>query len=129
MLFGCHGTYRPFALFSFFEDFSIGDSSAGNVDQYNPVVRLTVLSQSVIVSLWLGESIVSFFITPYIFLTPFLSDIAVFDPIDGSKNIDASLPVGSIFGIYKKQPGTQVDDSTFLQDGRALVAAGYCLFS
>lgn len=55
--------------------------------------------------------------------------IAVFDPIDGSKNIDASLPVGSIFGIYKKQPGSTVDTSTFLQDGRALVAAGYCLFS
>jgi fructose-1,6-bisphosphatase I len=55
--------------------------------------------------------------------------IAVFDPIDGSKNIDASLPVGNIFGIYKCQPGTQVDESTFLQDGRSLVAAGYCLFS
>jgi fructose-1,6-bisphosphatase I len=55
--------------------------------------------------------------------------IAVFDPIDGSKNIDASLPVGSIFGIYKKQPGSDVDESTFLQDGGALVAAGYCLFS
>jgi fructose-1,6-bisphosphatase I len=55
--------------------------------------------------------------------------IAVFDPIDGSKNIDASLPVGNIFGIYKCQPGTKVDESTFLQDGRSLVAAGYCLFS
>jgi fructose-1,6-bisphosphatase I len=55
--------------------------------------------------------------------------IAVFDPIDGSKNIDASLPVGSIFGIYKKQPGSDVDEQTFLQDGGALVAAGYCLFS
>jgi fructose-1,6-bisphosphatase I len=56
--------------------------------------------------------------------------IAVFDPIDGSKNIDASLPVGSIFGVYKKPPGAaSVDDSTFLQDGRSLVAAGYCLFS
>mmetsp|Transcript_744 Transcript_744/g.819 ORF Transcript_744/g.819 Transcript_744/m.819 type:complete len:411 (+) Transcript_744:3-1235(+) len=55
--------------------------------------------------------------------------IAVFDPIDGSKNIDASLPVGSIFGIYKKQPGSDVGDLTFLQDGRSLVAAGYCLFS
>lgn len=55
--------------------------------------------------------------------------IAVFDPIDGSKNIDSSLPVGNIFAIYKKQPGSTVGDKTFLQDGRALVAAGYCLFS
>jgi fructose-1,6-bisphosphatase I len=55
--------------------------------------------------------------------------IAVFDPLDGSKNIDASLPVGSIFGIYRKQAGTDVTDKTFLQDGSALVASGYCLFS
>lgn len=56
--------------------------------------------------------------------------IAVFDPLDGSKNIDASLPVGTIFGIYKKSPGADtVDTNTFLQDGSALVAAGYCLFS
>lgn len=55
--------------------------------------------------------------------------VAVFDPIDGSKNIDSSLPVGSIFGIYKNQAGSIVDESTFLQDGKALVAAGYCLFS
>lgn len=55
--------------------------------------------------------------------------IAVFDPIDGSKNIDASLPLGNIFAIYKKQPGSKVDTSTFFQDGKAMVAAGYCLFS
>ena len=53
--------------------------------------------------------------------------IAVFDPIDGSKNIDASLPVGSIFGIYRD---SSLVDDPFLQDGRnALIASGYCLFS
>ena len=31
--------------------------------------------------------------------------VAVFDPIDGSKNIDASLPVGTIFGIYRCPEG------------------------
>jgi fructose-1,6-bisphosphatase I len=55
--------------------------------------------------------------------------VAVFDPIDGSKNIDASLPVGSIFGIYRSIPGQSVSEQTFLQDGRSLMAAGYCLFS
>lgn len=55
--------------------------------------------------------------------------VAVFDPIDGSKNIDASLPVGSIFGIYKPTPGTDITKDSFLQDGSHLVAAGYCLFS
>jgi fructose-1,6-bisphosphatase I len=61
--------------------------------------------------------------------------LAVFDPIDGSKNIDASLPVGTIFGIYKRPPGppdneiSNVSNESFLQDGRSLVAAGYCLYS
>lgn len=55
--------------------------------------------------------------------------LVAMDPIDGSKNIDASLPVGSIFGIYKAPTGKEVDESSFLQDGNNLVAAGYCLFS
>ena len=53
----------------------------------------------------------------------------MFDPIDGSKNIDASLPVGTIFGIYKRPPEITLTNDSFLQDGRALVAAGYCLYS
>ena len=55
--------------------------------------------------------------------------VAVFDPLDGSKNIDASLPVGTIFGIYKCEPGTTTTDKTFLQKGNEMVAAGYCLYS
>ena len=55
--------------------------------------------------------------------------VAVFDPIDGSKNIDASLPVGTIFGIYKRPPGNDVSIESFLQDGHNLVSAGYCLYS
>jgi len=55
--------------------------------------------------------------------------VAVFDPIDGSKNIDASLPVGSIFGIYKTDPGSTITKESFLRDGKSLVASGYCLYS
>jgi len=55
--------------------------------------------------------------------------VAVFDPIDGSKNIDSSLPVGTIFGIYKCPPGTKTTEKTFLQKGNEMVAAGYCLYS
>jgi len=60
--------------------------------------------------------------------------VAVFDPIDGSKNIDSSLPVGTVFGIFRRIPGIPLDDEAheeaFLQTGdNALVAAGYCLYS
>lgn len=62
--------------------------------------------------------------------------VAVFDPIDGSKNIDASLPVGTVFGIYRS-PDQGVRDEhgkgwsldSFLQRGTRMVAAGYCLYS
>ena len=33
---------------------------------------------------------------------------AVFDPLDGSRNIDAGIPTGTIFGIYKASGGSQV---------------------
>ncbi|GMH50529.1 hypothetical protein TL16_g00799 [Triparma laevis f. inornata] len=55
--------------------------------------------------------------------------VAVFDPIDGSKNIDSSLPVGTIFGIYKYRDLPPAGVGTFLQPGRNLVASGYCLYS
>jgi len=56
--------------------------------------------------------------------------VAVFDPIDGSKNIDASLPVGTVFGIYRKAPGMDASVESLLQRGSdSIVAAGYCLYS
>jgi hypothetical protein len=59
--------------------------------------------------------------------------VAVFDPIDGSKNIDSSLPVGTVFGIYRRPEGAGAYDSYnldgFLQRGTKMVAAGYCLYT
>jgi len=76
----------------------------------------------------------------------------VFDPLDGSSNIDCNVSVGSIFGIYKR-PGFDAPHagasvaaggagaaagaagehpipsaSDVLQPGRKLVAAGYCMY-
>ncbi|KAL7540430.1 hypothetical protein ACHAXR_010100 [Thalassiosira sp. AJA248-18] len=60
--------------------------------------------------------------------------VAVFDPIDGSKNIDSSLPVGTVFGIYRCPEGVNNGEDgwsldSFLQRGTKMVAAGYCLYS
>jgi fructose-1,6-bisphosphatase I len=55
--------------------------------------------------------------------------ILVFDPLDGSSNVDFNVPIGTIFGVYKRVsedgPGTLED---FLQPGRNLVAAGYIAY-
>jgi fructose-1,6-bisphosphatase I len=55
--------------------------------------------------------------------------LLVFDPLDGSSNIDFNMPVGTIFGIYKrKRDSGPVSESEFLQPGRNLVASGYIAY-
>ncbi len=57
--------------------------------------------------------------------------ILVFDPLDGSSNIDVNVSIGTIFGIYRKQrDGTQSDVllSDMLQPGFNQVAAGYFIY-
>jgi len=57
------------------------------------------------------------------------SYILVYDPLDGSSNIDTNISIGTIFGIYhvldRDHPGRLED---CLQPGRNLVAAGYIFY-
>jgi len=70
--------------------------------------------------------------------------VAVFDPLDGSSNVDAGIPTGTIIGVYQYDEGCEVDDdcvgeecteqereclANTLQPGTNLVAAAYCLYS
>jgi len=70
--------------------------------------------------------------------------VAVFDPLDGSSNVDANIPTGTIFGIFEvpetcelttNADGVITSDEmreclgATLQSGNKLVAAGYCLYS
>jgi len=53
----------------------------------------------------------------------------VFDPLDGSSNIDAGVNIGTIFGIYHINDGKSkatVQDA--LKPGSQMVAAGYCMY-
>ncbi len=56
--------------------------------------------------------------------------VLLYDPLDGSSNIDYNVSIGTIFSIYKRKtpdgtPGTMED---CLQVGRNLVAAGYLIY-
>jgi fructose-1,6-bisphosphatase I len=54
--------------------------------------------------------------------------VLLYDPLDGSSNIDYNVCVGSIFSIYRKtSPGRGAMEDC-LQPGRQLVAAGYLLY-
>ena len=53
----------------------------------------------------------------------------MFDPLDGSSNIDVNVPVGTIFSIVaKSSPGQHATLEDFLQPGTRQVAAGYIIY-
>ncbi|MBP2513378.1 class 1 fructose-bisphosphatase [Sphingomonas sp. PvP018] len=57
--------------------------------------------------------------------------LLLFDPIDGSSNIDVDLSVGTIFSVLRAAEtasGADVSEQDFLQAGQAQVAAGYAVY-
>jgi fructose-1,6-bisphosphatase I len=65
--------------------------------------------------------------------------VVVFDPLDGSSNVDAGIPTGTIIGVYEHDENCIVEGgdadaeaqclANTLQPGTNLVAAAYCLYS
>ena len=53
--------------------------------------------------------------------------LVLFDPLDGSSNIDINAPVGTIVSVLKAPEGTPAEGD-FLQPGRSQVAALYALY-
>jgi len=55
--------------------------------------------------------------------------LLLFDPLDGSSNIDVNVSIGTIFSVLKKPEGdAAVKEADFLQAGNKQVAAGYCVY-
>ena len=56
--------------------------------------------------------------------------VVMFDPLDGSGNIDTNISIGTIFGVYrrKSKPGQPCNIGDFLQPGIAQIAAGYIVY-
>ncbi len=56
--------------------------------------------------------------------------VCLFDPLDGSSNIDVNVSIGTIFSIYRRVTslGTPCTLEDFLQPGRKQVAAGYIVY-
>ena len=55
--------------------------------------------------------------------------LLMFDPLDGSSNIDVNVAVGSIFSIVRApSPGTDAQAADFLQPGTKQVCAGYAIY-
>ena len=55
--------------------------------------------------------------------------LLMFDPLDGSSNIDVNVSIGTIFSVLKMADGDRgVEEADFLQPGSKQVAAGYCIY-
>ena len=55
--------------------------------------------------------------------------LLLFDPLDGSSNIDVNVSIGTIFSVLKKPDNSAgVTEDNFLQAGNTQVAAGYCVY-
>lgn len=55
--------------------------------------------------------------------------VVLFDPLDGSSNIDVNVSIGTIFAIYRRTSNDGICQlSDFLQDGVEQVASGYVLY-
>jgi fructose-1,6-bisphosphatase I len=55
--------------------------------------------------------------------------LLLFDPLDGSSNIDVNVPVGTIFSVVRKiTRGQRAEMEDVLQPGRRQVAAGYVIY-
>ncbi|KAK7848676.1 fructose-1 [Quercus suber] len=52
----------------------------------------------------------------------------VFDPLDGSSNIDCGVSIGTIFGIYMVKDSIEPTLDEVLQPGKNMLAAGYCMY-
>ncbi len=57
--------------------------------------------------------------------------VVVFDPLDGSSNIDVNVSVGTIFSVLTKPPNFSAEnsDAAVLQPGMKQIAAGYVVYS
>ena len=54
--------------------------------------------------------------------------LLLFDPLDGSSNIDVNVSVGTIFSVLRCPEGCPADEGAFLQPGTSQVCAGFAVY-
>ncbi|KAK9085190.1 hypothetical protein Sjap_025601 [Stephania japonica] len=112
-------------------------SNAG--DDRDPPKPLDIVSNEIILSSLRKSGKVAVMASEEDDLPIHISDngpfVVVTDPLDGSRNIDASIPTGTIFGVYNRLfeldhlPVHERVQLNSLQSGSRLVAAAYVLYS
>jgi fructose-1,6-bisphosphatase I len=106
---------------------NVQGESVKKMDVYANEVFISVFKQSGLVCRLASEEMEKPYYIPE--NCPIGRYTLLYDPIDGSSNVDINLNVGSIFAI-RQQQGTDLDGEArdLLQDGRQQMAAGYILY-
>lgn len=113
----------------------LGSAGTGNV-QGETQQKLDVIANEVLLDAneWGGhlaamasEEMDSFYEIPNRY--PKGEYLLLFDPLDGSSNIDVNVSIGTIFSVlHMPKPGQTVTEADFLQPGTHQVAAGYAVY-
>jgi len=113
----------------------LGSAGTGNV-QGETQQKLDVIANEVLLDAneWGGhlaamasEEMDSFYEIPNRY--PKGEYLLLFDPLDGSSNIDVNVSIGTIFSVlHMPKPGQTVTEQDFLQPGTHQVAAGYAVY-
>lgn len=106
---------------------NVQGESVKKMDVYANEVFISVFKQSGLVCRLASEEMENPYYIPE--NCPIGRYTLVYDPIDGSSNIDTNINVGSIFAI-RQQEGDDLDGSAadLLQPGRKQIGAGYILY-
>jgi fructose-1,6-bisphosphatase I len=114
-------------VLGFTGDMNVQGESVKKMDIYANEVFISVFKQSGLVCRLASEEMEKPYYIPE--NCPIGRYTLLYDPIDGSSNIDININVGSIFSI-RKQEGDDLDSSALdlLQNGRKQIAAGYILY-
>lgn len=114
---------------------ALGGAGTRNV-QGEAQARLDVLSNEIMIAetQWGGhlagmvsEELDTFYPVPARFRRG--NYLLMFDPLDGSSNIDANIPTGTIFSVLRTpNPGAEPGLADFLQPGTEQVCAGFALY-
>ncbi|KAI9333686.1 fructose-1,6-bisphosphatase class 1/Sedoheputulose-1,7-bisphosphatase [Obelidium mucronatum] len=111
----------------------IGATAVTNI-QAETVQKLDVLSNEIFINLIKGTGRAALLVSEEndeaIFVTSERGHyVVVFDPLDGSSNIDCGVSVGTIFGVYHVlQRGEKPTLKDVLRPGTEMVAGGYCMY-
>ncbi|KAJ3214890.1 Fructose-1,6-bisphosphatase [Dinochytrium kinnereticum] len=114
----------------------IGVTGGQNVQQEN-VQKLDLLSNEIMINLLKGSGKTAILVSEENDEAIFVKTdeksganyCVVFDPLDGSSNIDCGVSIGTIFGVYRvKTIGAKPTLADVLRPGTEMVAAGYCMY-